>query len=62
LETVVIAVRALTVDEQTESILEGQVSVLRAVELLFEGSPKSREAELGQFVDQGLGQHRTSPY
>jgi hypothetical protein len=31
------------------------------VKLLFESGTKSRQAELGQLVEQGLGQHRTSP-
>jgi hypothetical protein len=62
LQTVVVAMRALAVDEQAETILEGQVSILRIVELLFEGSTKSRQAELGQFVEQGLGQHRIPPH
>jgi len=44
-------VGAFAVDEQAEAILEGQVRVLGVVKLLFEGSPKSRQAELGQFVE-----------
>jgi hypothetical protein len=54
-------VGALAVDEQAETILEGQVRILRVVELLFERGTKSRQAELGQFVEQGLGQHRIPP-
>jgi hypothetical protein len=61
LQAVVVAASALAVDEQAETILEGEVSVLRVVKLLFEGDTKSRQAELGQFVEQGLGQHRTPP-
>jgi hypothetical protein len=57
LEAVVFAADALAVDEQAETILEGQVGVLRAVKLLFESVTKSRQAELGQFVEQGLGKH-----
>jgi hypothetical protein len=60
-QAIVVAVGALAVDEQAETILEGQVRILRVVELLFEGNTKSRQAELGQFVEQGLGQHRTPP-
>jgi hypothetical protein len=54
-------VRALAVDEKAETILEGQKRVLGIVELLFKGRTKSRQTELGQFVEQGLGQHSTPP-
>lgn len=37
---------AFTVDEQTETVLERQVRVLRVVELLFERGAKSRQVEL----------------
>jgi hypothetical protein len=60
-EAVVVAVRTLAVDEQAETILEGQVSVLGVVELLFEGGTEGRQAELGEFVEQRLGQHGTPP-
>jgi hypothetical protein len=52
---------AFTVDEQAETILKGQLGVLRVLKLLFEGNTKSRQAELSQFVEQGLGQHRAPP-
>jgi hypothetical protein len=57
LEAVVIAADALAVDEHAEAILEGQVGVLRVVQLLFEGLTKSGQAELGQFVEQWLSKH-----
>jgi hypothetical protein len=60
-QTVVFPVCAFTVDEQAETILKGQLGVLRVLKLLFEGNTKSRQAELGQFVEQGLGQHRAPP-
>jgi hypothetical protein len=50
-EAVVVTADALAVDEQAEAILEGQVGVLRAVKLLFEGVTKSGQTELGQFVE-----------
>jgi hypothetical protein len=50
-QAVVVAVQALAVDQQAKTILEGQVGVLGVVELLFEGGTKSRQAELGQFVE-----------
>jgi hypothetical protein len=61
LQAVVVTADALPVDEQAEAILEGQVSVLGVVQLLFEGGPKGGQAELGQFVEQRLGQHGPSP-
>ena len=50
-EAVVFPADALAVDEQAEAILEGQVGILRAVKLLFESVTKSRQTELGQFVE-----------
>jgi hypothetical protein len=55
LQAVVVAVRALAIDEQAEAILEGQVRVVRVVQLLFKRDTKSRQAELGQLVQQGFG-------
>jgi hypothetical protein len=53
-ETAVVAVGALHVDEQAETILEGQVGVLRIVKLLFERGTKGGQPELGQSVEQRL--------
>jgi len=53
--------RTLPVDEQAKAILEWQFSVLGIVKLLFEGGTKSGQAELGQFVEQRLSKHSTSP-
>jgi hypothetical protein len=47
-------VGALHIDEQAETILEGQIGVLGIVKLLFERGAKSGQPELGQFVEQGL--------
>jgi hypothetical protein len=47
-------VGALRIDEQAETILEGQFGVLGIVKLLFERGAKSGQPELGQFVEQGL--------
>jgi hypothetical protein len=45
---------ALAVNEHAETILEGQVSVLGVVELLFESGAKGRQPESSQFVEQRL--------
>jgi hypothetical protein len=50
----------LAIDEESQAILEGQVSILGIVKLLFEGGTKSGQAKLGQFVEQWLGQHYAS--
>jgi len=61
LEAVVVAADAFPVDEQAETVLEGQSSVLGVVQLIFEGGAKSGQTELGQFVEQRLGKHSISP-
>jgi hypothetical protein len=42
LQAGVVTVSAFVVDEQTEAILEGQVGILGAVQLLFESGSESR--------------------
>ncbi len=51
-EAVVVAVGALYVDEQAETVLEGQIGVLGIAKLLFERGAESGQPEPRQFVEQ----------
>jgi hypothetical protein len=54
MEALVVTMRALTINEQAQAILEGHLGIVGVVELFFKGQPESGQTELGQFIEQGL--------
>jgi hypothetical protein len=50
-QAVVSPAGGLNVDQQAEAFLEGQVVVLGVVQLLFQRSPETGQAEFAKFVE-----------
>jgi hypothetical protein len=50
LDAVLLAVGAFLVDQKRQSFLEGQISIFGVIELFPKSIPKSRQAELDEFV------------
>jgi hypothetical protein len=62
LETPVLAIGGLPVDEQPEPVLEGQLGVRGALALLGEGAGHAGEVEGEELVERGTREHVVSSF
>jgi hypothetical protein len=57
LNAAVMAAGAFLVHEQRQALFKSEFGIVGIVELFGQALPKGGQVQLGEFVEQGLGQH-----